>query len=134
VDEIVAGWRGKGGGLVLYQPADKLNFLLDLTYSDFYRSADRTKVYSYTILRDRNTFQINKYLFLRGIVEYNLYYKRLTLDGLVSFTYIPGTVFYVGYGSALERTEWDGASYVQTDRFREMRRGFFFKISYLWRM
>ncbi|MGA2363576.1 MAG: carbohydrate binding family 9 domain-containing protein [Candidatus Aminicenantales bacterium] len=119
---------------VLYQPADKLNFLLDLTYSDFYRRADRTKIYSYTILRDRNTFQLNKYLFLRGIVEYNLYYKRLTLDGLVSFTYIPGTVFYVGYGSALERTEWNGSEYVPSDRFNEMRRGFFFKISYLWRI
>ena len=117
-----------------YQPVNKLDFLLDLTYSDFYRRADRTKVYSYTILRDRNTFQLNKYLFLRGIVEYNLYYKRLTLDGLVSFTYIPGTVFYVGYGSALERTEWDGSQYVPTDRFHEMRRGFFFKVSYLWRM
>ena len=128
------GYGLSSGAEVLYQPADKLSFLLDLTYSDFYRRADRTKIYSYTILRDRNTFQLNKYLFLRGIVEYNLYYKRLTLDGLVSFTYIPGTVFYVGYGSALERTEWDGSAYVPSDRFHEMRRGFFFKISYFWRM
>jgi hypothetical protein len=116
------------------QPADKLNFTLDLTYSDFYRSSDRQQVYSYTILRDKNTFQINKYLFLRGIVEYNLYYKRLTLDGLISFTYIPGTVFYVGYGSALEQVAWDGSAYVPTDRFKEVRRGFFFKVSYLWRV
>jgi hypothetical protein len=52
----------------------------------------------------------------------------------VSFTYIPGTVFYVGYGSALERIEWNGSEYVPSDRFNEMRRGFFFKISYLWRI
>ncbi|MCK7483408.1 MAG: hypothetical protein M0C28_44990 [Candidatus Moduliflexus flocculans] len=42
------------------------------------------------------TFQLNKYLFLRGIVEYNDFYKRMTLDGLVSFTYIPGTVVHLG--------------------------------------
>ena len=117
-----------------YQPATKLDLLLDLTYSDFYRTADRTKVYSYTILRDRNTFQVNKYLFVRGIVEYNLYYKRLALDGLLSFTYIPGTVFYVGYGAALEQAAWDGSAYVPTDRFYQARRGFFFKVSYLWRI
>ena len=33
-------------------------------------------------------------------------------DALVSFTYIPGTVFYVGYGSAFERQDWNGGEYV----------------------
>ncbi len=117
-----------------YQPAEKLDFMLDLTYTNFYRRADHRKIYGYTILYDRNTFQINKYLFVRAIFEYNLYHKRLTADGLVSFTYIPGTVFYVGYGSALDRTEWNGAEYVSTDRFVQKRTGFFFKISYLWRI
>jgi hypothetical protein len=116
-----------------YQPVDKLDFSLNLTYSDFFRSSDREKIYGYTILRSRNTFQVNKYLYLRGIVEYNLYYKRMTVDGLVSFTYIPGTVFYVGYGAAFERTAWDGSDYVPSDRFLETKRGFFFKVSYLWR-
>jgi hypothetical protein len=118
---------------VRYQPVDKLDFSLNLTYSNFFRSADHERIYNYTILRSRNTFQLNKYLFLRGIVEYNLYYKRMTVDGLVSFTYIPGTVFYVGYGSALERTAWNGSEYVESDRFLETKRGFFFKVSYLWR-
>ena len=119
---------------VRYQPIDKLDFSLDLTYSTFNRRSDHTNIYSYTILRNRNTFQLNKYLFLRGIVEYNLYYKRMTLDGLVSFTYIPGTVFYAGYGSALEQTEWDGSAYAPSDTFHETRRAFFFKVSYLWRL
>ena len=117
-----------------YQPADKLDLSFNLTFEDFYRRSTGEKIYSYTILYNRNIFQLNKYLFFRGIVEYNLYYKRMTLDGLVSFTYIPGTVFYVGYGSALEKTEWDGSAYVPSDRFHEMRRGFFFKVSYLWRL
>jgi hypothetical protein len=117
-----------------YQPVDKLDFSFNMTYSNFFRSADGEKIYDYTILRNRNTFQINKYLFVRAIFEYNLYYQRLTADGLVSFTYIPGTVFYVGYGSALEQTAWNGSEYVESDRFHQTRRGFFFKISYLWRL
>jgi len=118
-----------------YQPLTQLELDLDLTYVDFYRRLDRSKVYEYLILRSRNTFQINKYLFVRGIVEYNDFYKRMTLDGLVSFTYIPGTVVHLGYGSAFEKQEWDPAleGFAPSSRFHEMQRGFFFKVSYLYR-
>jgi hypothetical protein len=116
-----------------FQPTENFDFVLDLTYSDLYRRSDRAKIYDYTIVRSFNTYQVNKYLFLRAIVEYNFYYKRLTLDTLASFTYIPGTVVYVGYGSAFERVRWNGADYEESDRFLETKRGFFFKVSYLWR-
>ncbi len=127
------GTRMMGG--VVYQPVTQLDFALSLSYVDFYRKLDRTKVYDYMILRSRNTFQINKYLFVRGIVEYNDFYKRMTLDGLVSFTYIPGTVIFLGYGSALEKQEWDASldGFAPSSRFHEMQRGFFFKVSYLYR-
>jgi hypothetical protein len=117
-----------------FQPTDQLDFRLSLTYTDFYRESDRAKIYDYMILRSRNTFQINKYLFLRGIVEYNDFYKRVTLDGLVSFTYIPGTVIHLGYGSALEKLEWADDRYAACERFHQMARGFFFKVSYNWRL
>jgi hypothetical protein len=116
-----------------YQPTEQFDFMLDLTYSDFYRRSDKAKIYEYTILRSFNTFQFNKYLFLRGILEYNTYRKRLTLDTLASFTYIPGTVVYVGYGSAFEKIRWTGDEYLDSHRFLETKRGFFFKVSYLWR-
>jgi hypothetical protein len=127
------GYGYRAQAMLLYQPVEKLAFGLDLTYSDFYRSADRERIYDYTIVRSRNAFQVNKYLFVRGIVEYNFYRRRLTADALVSFTYIPGTVFYVGYGSAYERTEWNGNEYVDSERFLQTKAGFFFKMSYLWR-
>jgi len=116
-----------------FQPTENLDFLVDLTYSDFYRRSDRSKIYDYTLIRSFNTYQVNKYLFLRAIAEYNLYYKRFTVDTLVSFTYIPGTVIYAGYGSAFERVRWNGSDYEESDRFLETKRGFFFKVSYLWR-
>jgi len=119
-----------------FQPISQLDFALSTTYNDFYRRDSREKIYDYLILRSRNTFQINKYLFVRGIVEYNDFYKRMTLDGLISFTYIPGTVVHLGYGSALEKVEWDAGlpGFAPSGRFHEMKRGFFFKVSYLFRM
>lgn len=122
-------------GGIKYQPITQLDFILSLNYVDFYRKLDRAKIYNYLIVRSRNTFQINKYLFLRGIVEYNDFYKRMTLDGLISFTYIPGTVLFLGYGSALEKQEWDESlpGFAPSSRFHEMQRGFFFKVSYNYR-
>jgi hypothetical protein len=116
-----------------YQPLEKLSLGLSYTYVGFYRKSDRQRVYDYGIVRSRNTFQVNKYLFFRGILEYNSFYRRLTTDGLISFTYIPGTVVHVGYGSAYEKLEWTGREYVDGRRFLETQRGFFFKVSYLWR-
>ena len=57
----------------------------------------------------------------------------MTTEFLASFTYIPGTVVYLGYGSVFDRVRWDGMQYVGADRFLEMRRGLFLKMSYLWR-
>ena len=119
---------------VTYQPSDKLDFGLSYVYTDFHKKSDKSKVYDYGIIRSRNTFQFNKYLFVRAIVEYNSFRDRLTVDGLISFTYIPGTVVFVGYGSAYDKLEWTGRDYVQSRRFLETQRGFFFKISYNWRL
>jgi hypothetical protein len=116
-----------------YQPLEKFSFGLSYTYIDFYRKSDHRRVYDYGIIRSRNTFQVNKYLFVRAIFEYNTFYQRLTTDGLISFTYIPGTVIHLGYGSAYEKLEWTGREYVGSRRFLETQRGFFFKVSYLWR-
>ncbi|HEX7503358.1 MAG TPA: DUF5916 domain-containing protein, partial [Acidobacteriota bacterium] len=131
-------FQGKGTiasfGL-MFQPVEKLNNYFSVSFSDFYRKADAQKIYDYTIVRNRLTFQFNKYLFLRGIVEYNAYYKKLNVDLLASFTYIPGTVIYVGYGSAYEKLRWNNEDreYFPSADYLQTRRSFFFKASYLWR-
>ena len=134
-------YQGKGNrasASFRYQPSDKLTSYLSLTFTDFYRSSDSQKEYDYTIIRNRLTYQMNKYLFFRGVVEYNNYKKDLLTDFLASFTYIPGTVIHAGYGSFYKRTRWndtlENPAYVGSNRFLETKRGFFFKASYLWRM
>lgn len=128
------GRGSTGSASLIYQPNRNLNAAFSLVYSDLYRQDDGTKVFDYTIIRSRNTYQVNRYLFLRAIVEYNSFYKQLTTDFLASFTYIPGTVLHLGYGSRYDRIEWDTDRYVESDRFLETQRGLFFKASYLWRM
>jgi hypothetical protein len=132
-DAPYQGYGKRAEVFLQYQPLEKLDFGLTYTYVDFYRRSNHERIYDYGIIRGRSTFQVNKYLFLRAILEYNNFYDRLTADGLVSFTYIPGTVVHIGYGSAHEKLAWDGTDYVASRRFLEMQRGFFFKVSYLWR-
>jgi len=129
-------YQGKGSrasGQIIFQPSEKINIRVDLTYADFFRDSDSLKIYDYTILRTRLTYQMNKYLTFRGVVEYNDYNKTLYTDFLVSFLYIPGTVIHLGYGSLYEKTQWMDGEYRESDRFLEMERGLFFKVSYLWR-
>lgn len=128
------GYGNRATGDITYQPSDQFNLTLNLVYSDFFQKENREKVFDYAIWRGRMTYQMNKYLFFRGILEYNSYRKELLTDFLASFTYIPGTVIQLGYGSLYNRLEWDGEEYRSADRFLEMKRGLFFKASYLWRL
>jgi hypothetical protein len=116
-----------------YQATDKILASLDYNYSNFTRESDGERMYDYAITRGRLTYQLNRYLFFRGIVEYNHFYDSMTTDFLASFTYIPGTVVHFGYGSLYEKVRWHEGGYVPSDRFREAGRGIFFKASYLWR-
>lgn len=120
---------------LLFQPFDKLSTSLGISYYDFFRSSDGEKIYDYTIWRSRTTFQVNRFLFFRGIIEYNNYWKRLSADLLASFTYIPGTVIYLGYGSINEKVKWsnEDREYFPSDDYLQTRKSFFFKASYLWR-
>jgi hypothetical protein len=92
-------------------------------------------VYDYLISRLKLTYQVNKYLFFRGIIEHNNYHNTLLTDFLASFTYIPGTVVHLGYGSMYEKTQWDTNQdrYIESNNYLEMNRGLFFKASYLYR-
>ncbi len=128
-------YSGKGNiasASIIYQLSDKFKSSLIFTFNDFYR--ENNKEYDYSITRFRNTYQLNKYLFFRAILEYNSFYEDLTTDFLISFTYIPGTVIHLGYGSLYERLKWENDTYRDSDSFLETKRGFFFKTSYLWRM
>ena len=128
------GYGNTIAGIVRYLPTDHLAGEVRLSYADLFAWADGLKVYGYAILRNKLTYQLNKYLFFRGVLEYNDYRNKILGDLLLSFTYIPGTVIQLGYGSLYEKVGWEENGYRPDDRFLEMKRGFFFKASYLWRL
>jgi hypothetical protein len=119
---------------VTYVPTDNLHVELGAVYSRFWSAEHGGRLYDYAIVRNRNTYQVNRYLFFRAIFEYNSYRRQLLTDALGSFTYVPGTVLHVGYGSMHERVRWWDGAYVPSDDYLTTRRGLFFKASYLWRL
>ncbi|MDH5715643.1 MAG: hypothetical protein OEZ30_08780, partial [Candidatus Aminicenantes bacterium] len=101
---------------------------------DLYRSSDDQKIYEVNIFNTRTTYQFNKYLFARVIFQYNSYQHKLLTDLLGSFTFIPGTVIHLGYGSIYEKRDWQQNKWVYgSGNMLNMRRSLFFKASYLWR-
>jgi hypothetical protein len=134
VDDPYQGRGSDASFIATILPSEKLRLEFRWTASDFIRSSDGVREYDYTILRGLAAYQVNKYLFFRAIVEHNSFRQRLTTDLLASFTYIPGTVVHVGYGSLYEKLAWRDGQYEPADSFLETKRGFFFKASYLWRL
>jgi hypothetical protein len=132
--DAYAGRGRRLTGQVIYQPTDNIEARASLTYSDFVSDRDGSRVYEYPIMRTRLTYQVNRYLFFRGVVEYNRYRRQMLTDFLASFTYVPGTVVHLGYGSLYEKQEWRQDRFVESTSFHEMQRGLFFKMSYLWRI
>ena len=132
-DDPFAGLMHRLSVSVGFQPWTKFNADFSFTYSGFKDAATKEEVYTYPIERLKLTYQFNKYLFIRGILEYNGFYKSLLSDFLLSFNYIPGTVFYVGYGSLHDSVNPIGERPFRPDQPYDMDRGVFLKLSYLFR-
>jgi hypothetical protein len=135
-DDPFQGYGSRVGLTAVYQPSENINLSLGWSYANLFRKSTGEKIYDYGITRGRLIYQINKYLFLRAIAEYNSFRRVLMTDFLASFTYIPGTVVFIGYGSLYQKLAWEEelGLYRDAGRFLEMQRGFFFKASYLWRL
>jgi hypothetical protein len=129
-----AGYGNRASAQLTFKPSEKFDLTANLTYADFTRRSTGEREYDYAIWRGRLGYQPNKYLQFRAIVEYNTFYRRLLTDLLASFVYVPGTVLQLGYGSLFDRTAWVDGEYRYADRFLLMKRGLFFKASYLWRL
>jgi len=127
------GYGKRIGATLNIQASDK--FSLDFTHRfvSLYNEDTDAKYYDIHIARGRLIYQMNKYLFFRGIAQYNSLSKVFSPNFLVSFTYIPGTVVHLGWGSVYEKVRWDGNDYVPANDYLNTAQGFFFKASYLWR-
>lgn len=121
---------------VMFQPNDKLNQYFSYQYTSLDRRSDGERIYDYNIFLSRTTYQFNRYLFIRALVQYDSYQEIVLSDLLASFTFIPGTVFHVGYGSLHENRQWNQTAQkwepnTGLGKYYQNRQSFFLKISYL---
>ncbi|MCP4151954.1 MAG: hypothetical protein GY757_29705 [bacterium] len=131
---FVGNYRYFELGFVI-QPTDKMNLNLTYNFNDFGRKGESEKLYSVNILNFKATYQFNKYFFLRGVARYNTYQKKILTDFLASFTLIPGSVVQLGYGELYQKQRWlENQWEYKQGSYMSVKRGLFFKVSYLWRL
>jgi len=114
-------------------PIEKFSTQFTWTNHIFHGDEVSTGDYNINIYRSKTIFQFNRYLSLRGIVEYDSGYKNIVGDVLVEFTYIPGTVIHLGYGSTFAKEYPLNDQFYHSPQYKETRSSLFFKASYLFR-
>jgi hypothetical protein len=118
----------------ILQPSDELKFSLDLNHIRMKDPVTAQEVFDAKILNAQLTYQFNSYFFLRATCRNDTWSRRMLTDYLASFTYIPGTVIFLGYGQVFDKVEWQDDQWMkQGNKYEPIQRGLFFKISYLWR-
>jgi hypothetical protein len=116
------------------QPSARLNQTVNYDRVEFDRRSDGSRVYTVDVLNSKTTFQLNRFFFLRAIVQYDSSREQVLTDFLASWELLPGTVAYAGYGSLVERQDWDGTRFLPAaGSYRTTQRGLFFKASYVHR-
>ncbi|MEZ4701348.1 MAG: DUF5916 domain-containing protein [Rhodothermales bacterium] len=144
-----------------WNPTDKLRFNLLYSHQQYIRANDRSNVGIRRVPRLKVEYQLTPSLFVRLVGQYDANFvdalrdnsrtegailvldretgtyqrsvarrtNNVRVDWLLSYRPTPGTVLFLGYGSSLNEPN--------TYRFNALRRvndGFFFKLSYLFRV
>jgi uncharacterized protein DUF5916/cellulose/xylan binding protein with CBM9 domain len=111
------------------QPNQHINQGASYNRVRFRRASDDTIVYTVHIVNLRTTYQFNKHFLVRGIEQFDSSRRRVLIDLLASYEFVPGTVFHAGYGSLYEKK--DSPDYPH--EYLNTSRGLFLKASYLHR-
>jgi hypothetical protein len=120
------------------QPTKNLTQELNYTRRRFDRLTGNERVFDVDILVSRTIYQFNRYLFFRGLIQYDSYSRLVLTDLLASFTLIPGTVVHVGYGSLHQDRYWNRADNrfeyrPGMGKYYQTTQSLFLKVSYLFR-
>jgi len=119
---------------VTLQPSARFNQKVAYSRVEFDRVSTGDRVFSVDVLNTQTTFQLNRHIFFRGIAQYDSSRSRVLTDLLASWELLPGTVAYAGYGSLIEKREWDGQEWEPgAGVYRTSQRGLFFKAAYVHR-
>jgi hypothetical protein len=118
------------------QLSHKISQFVQYTYQDLRHPVTDDTLYDVGISTSRTTYQMNRYLFFRLTAQHDSSRDVVLGDFLISFTFIPGTVLHLGYGTLLEDRYWQDDRWLPghpKGSLRETSRSVFFKASYRWR-
>jgi hypothetical protein len=117
-----------------FQPNQNVSQQVSLDRDTFNHLHGGGRVYAVNIINSRTTYQFDRHFSVRLIGRYDSSHRRVLGDFLGAWEFVPGTVAYAGYGALYERRGWDGADWLEGQgSYLNHRRGFFFKLSYLYR-
>ena len=117
-----------------WQPNQHVSQTLSYSTEHFRRVSTGEHVFDVQIVNSKSTYQFNKQFLVRLLEQFDSSNHRLLTDLLGSYEFVPGTVFYAGYGSNFEeRAFQDGQLVPNSGSYLTVSRGLFFKASYLYR-
>jgi len=125
-EDAFLGYSDIYGLSVTFKPSKRLQLGTDFSKQTFWRSAGGERLWDYNVVREKATYQLNKTLSLRAIVDYNFFYKEAFGSLLASWVLRPGTVFFLGFDNNYLRGI-DG-------RLIQDNTNVFVKFSYWWRL
>ena len=125
-EDAFLGYSNTCGVSLKFKPSKRLQMGLDFSKQTFWRSAGGERLWDYNVVRQRTTYQLNKTLSFRAIVDYNFFYKEAFGSLLVSWVLRPGTVFFLGFDNNYLRDE--------LGQRLEPNASVFIKFSYWWRL
>lgn len=115
------------------QPTDELRLTVNLVRTRMTDPGTGAQVFDVRTTNTQFTYQFNKSFFLRAVARTDTFRNRMLTDYLASFTLVPGTVLFLGYGEVRDKMEWREERWQPGgSRYEILNRGLFFKVSYLW--
>lgn len=116
------------------QPSEKFSQNVSFNHVTFDRISSGARIYDVNVINTKTTYQFNKQLFIRAILQYDSSLSRVLTDFVGSYELVPGTVAYAGYGSLFEKRQWEDQQWTTGQGgFLNIQRSLFFKVSYLYR-
>jgi Domain of unknown function (DUF5916)/Carbohydrate family 9 binding domain-like len=120
------GYSNTYGLSVTFKPSKRLQLGTDFNKQTFWRWAGGERLWDYNVVREKATYQLNKTLSFRAIVDYNFFEEKAFGSLLASWVLRPGTVFFLGFDNNYLRGI-DG-------RLIQDNYNIFIKFSYWWRL
>jgi hypothetical protein len=116
-----------------YKPTDTLRLSLGYTKDRLVRNDTKRVAFDDNIFELRGTYQFTRFTFARARVDYDTLAANIRAQFLLGWTPSPGTAFYIGYNDDLNYNGYNPFTGRFEPDLRRNNRGFFIKMSYLFR-